>query len=206
MIRSFALAALLALGAALSPQLTHAQADQDLCQSLLNTRIRPLLDAAEQLSPETVGAMGTLPLATPLAATAYPGPWGPSYPPIQPAGWVYRPNLPWPTRPPPLNGITTPTLLVQGGAINPLQPQATSPTVLLGLAQQQQADASRLASLYSLQASTAGVGQGWNSQWNNLALASEVYVLASGACGVSAPVVTGRPFFDLALQAAGFGR
>jgi hypothetical protein len=206
MVRAFALATLLALGTALWPRPTHAQADQALCQSLLNDRVRPLLDAAEQLSPETIGAMGALPLATPLAATAYPGPWGPGYPPMQPGGWGYRPNLPWPATPRPLNAATTPALLVQGGAINPFLPQTATPTVLLGLAQQQQADASRLASIWSLQASTASLGQGWNSQWNNLALAYQVYVLASGVCGVSPPVVTGRPFLDLALQAAGFGR
>jgi hypothetical protein len=201
------MAILFALGAALWPHATHAQADPDLCRQLLDNRVRPLLDAAEEVTPETVGAMGALPLATPLAATAYPTPWaGAVYPPLQPAGWAYRPNLPWPTMPPPLNGATTPALLVQGGAINPLRPQNATPGVLLALAQQQQADARQVTSLWSLQANTASLGQGWNSQWNNMALVYEIYILASGVCGVSPPTITGRPFLDLALSAAGFGR
>jgi hypothetical protein len=206
MIRSFAITVLLALGAALCPQVTHGQADPDLCRHLLDNRVRPLLDAAEQLSPETIGAVGALPLATPLAATAYPGPWGPGYPPMQPAGWAYRPNLPWPAIRAPLNAATTPALLVQGGAINPLQLQNATPGVLIALAQQQQAEARQVASLWSLQASTASLGQGWNSQWNNMALVYEIYILASGVCGISPPVITGRPFLDLALSAAGLGR
>ncbi len=106
----------------------------------------------------------------------------------------------------PLNSQSVTGLLAAGGAINPLQPQNATPTVLLGLAQQQQADASRLTSLWSLQASTASLGQGWNGEWNNLALAYEIYILASGVCGINPPVITGRPFLDLALSAAGFGR
>src|SRR5690348_15390448 len=146
MARSFALAVVLAVGAALWPPATQAQADSDLCRQLLDNRVRPLLDAAEQLSPETVGALGALPLSTPVAASAYLAPWSPGYPPVQPAGWAYRPNLPWPTVPPPLNAATTPALLVQGGAINPLQPQNATPTVLLGLAQQQDRKSTRLNS------------------------------------------------------------
>jgi hypothetical protein len=143
------------------------------------------LNRTETISPETVGIGAFIPTTAPFVSQPYPAPWAPMYPPNRAGGWGYAPTVPWPVGQTPLNSQSVTGLLVAGGAINPLRPQAMDPQVMLGLAQLQQAEAGRVAALWGLPAAYQGVGAGWAGSWAVQALSWITYGLVTGECGGS---------------------
>ncbi len=72
---------------ALYPASAFAQGDaQARCDNFLDQHVRPALNRAETITPETIGAGAFLPATAPFATQQVPAPWAPMYPPNRPGG------------------------------------------------------------------------------------------------------------------------
>jgi hypothetical protein len=193
MRRLLVLAALLASGFA-----TPAFAQDDsaaACMAQMPSVVRPILQQANQFSPQGMGQYGFVPLAQPFAPPGYVSPGVPPAPPgLAPptaqynlsAGYTGYAGLPQPGQ---VNSQQVLNYLVASGRVNPGQLNPNNSELLIALANLQQTEQARtqqqallqqqqglyMNSLYQLSASYQVTSLDWSEAYSTLAQAWMTY-------------------------------